>query len=283
MIDRRALLLEANQAATDARERVGLDEISPVDVYDVAARLGLKVRFLPVSMEGFYQKAKPPKILLSALRPLARRAFTCGHEIGHHWFGHGSTIDQLQEDDRAPSNQPEEVLADGFASFLLMPTIGVRRAFASRGWAIETANPQQFLTVATEFGVGYRTLIAHLAFALRKLSSDRRALLIKQTPQMIRNAMLGSNNLTGLAIVDSLSLNRTLDLEVGYGLAVPTGVEVPGNVLELLGSQAGFDFYRGVRRGNTKVVVSSRVMDVRVAPKEYVGLAGFRHLEDPDE
>lgn len=283
MIDRRGLLLKANQAATDAREQVGLDEISPIDIYELAAQLGLKVRFLAVSMEGFYQKAKPPKILLSAQRPLARRAFTCGHEIGHHWFGHGSTIDQLQEDDRSPSNQPEEVLADGFASFVLMPTIGVRRAFASRGWTIETANSQQLLTVATEFGVGYRTLIAHLAFALRRLSSDRRAVLVKQTPQMIRNALLGDNDLTGLAIIDEFSLNRTLDLEVGYGLAIPQGLNVPGNVVELIGDHAGFALYRAVRRGRTNIVISGRTMSVRVAPKEYVGLASFRHLEDPDE
>lgn len=283
MIDRRALLLEANQAATDARERVGFDEISPIDVYDLAARLGLKVRFLAVSMEGFYQKAKPPKILLSAQRPLARRAFTCGHEIGHHWFGHGSTIDQLQEDDRSPSNQPEEILADGFASFVLMPTIGVRRAFASRSWAIETADPQQLLTVATEFGVGYRTLIAHLAFSLRKLSSDRRTVLIKQTPQMIRNTLLGGNDLSGLAIVDEFSLNRRLDLEVGYGLAIPQGLSIPGNVVEFIGNHSGFSLYRASRRGSTNMAISGRTVNVRVAPKDYVGLASFRHLEDPDE
>lgn len=283
MIDRRGLLLKANQAATDAREQVGFDEILPIDVYEMAARLGLKVRFLPVSMEGFYQKAKPPKILLSAQRPLARRAFTCGHEIGHHWFGHGSTIDQLKEDDRSPSDQPEEVLADGFAGFVLMPTIGVRRAFASRGWTIEAADPQQILTVATEFGVGYRTLIAHLAFALRRLSAERRAVLIKQPPQMIRKSLLGDNDLSGLAIVDEFSLNRTLDVEVGYGLAVPQGLNVPGNIVEFVGNHAGFALYRATRRGSTNIVISGRTMSVRVAPKEYVGLASFRHLEDPDE
>jgi Zn-dependent peptidase ImmA (M78 family) len=91
MLNRRALIIDAAQAASDARDRVGFDLIAPIDVYDLAERLGVRVLFLDVSMEGFYQKGPPSRILLSAQRPLARRAFTCAHEIGHHWFGHGST------------------------------------------------------------------------------------------------------------------------------------------------------------------------------------------------
>jgi hypothetical protein len=102
------LVLEGAQAASDARDSVGIDLIAPVDIYAVAEAIGIRVRFLPVSMEGFYRKGSPPRVMLSALRPLARRAFTCAHEIGHHWFGHGSTIDELQGDDRHDSDIPEE-------------------------------------------------------------------------------------------------------------------------------------------------------------------------------
>lgn len=98
-----------------------------------------------------------------------------------------------------------------------------------------------------------------------------------------RKSLLGDNDLSGLAIVDEFSLNRTLDLEVGYGLAVPQGLNVPGNIVEFVGNNAGFALYRATRRGSTNIFISGRTMSVRVAPKEYVGLASFRHLEDPDE
>lgn len=37
-----------------------------------------------------------------------------------------------------------------------MPIIGLRRAFAVRGWAPETATPAQIFTIAGDFGVGIR-------------------------------------------------------------------------------------------------------------------------------
>src|SRR5271165_5260786 len=81
VVNRRSLVLEGAQAASDARDSVGIDLIAPVDIYAVAESIGIRVRFLPVSMEGFYRKGSPPRVMLSALRPLARRAFTCAHEI----------------------------------------------------------------------------------------------------------------------------------------------------------------------------------------------------------
>ena len=154
MTAKRNLILQASQAAAEARDQAGVDDIDPIDVYAVADRLGLRVRFLKVSMEGLYKKGPPAITFLSSLRPVPRRAFTCGHELGHHWFGHGSKIDELKEDDRKSSDKPEEILADAFSSFLLMPSIGIRRAFASRKWDISAPSPLQIATVASEFGVG---------------------------------------------------------------------------------------------------------------------------------
>ena len=70
-MNRRTLILDGAQAASDVRDQLGLDLIAPVDPYLIAEGLGIRVRFLPVSMEGFYQKGNPPRIMLSALRPLA--------------------------------------------------------------------------------------------------------------------------------------------------------------------------------------------------------------------
>src|SRR5690242_15432722 len=118
-MNRHDLHRDGMRGAADCRDQLDLDPFAPVDPYDIAARLGVKVVFLDTSMEGFYFKQPTPRILLSSMRPVPRRAFTCAHEIGHHWFGHGSTIDQLKEDERSDSSKPEEVLANAFAGALL--------------------------------------------------------------------------------------------------------------------------------------------------------------------
>ena len=91
------------------------------------------MRFNNINMAGMYQRGLPPRIHLSA-RPLQRRAYNCAHELGHHVFGHGSSIDELREDAKSqPWDDPKEFLADTFAGFILMPIIGLRRAFSVRG------------------------------------------------------------------------------------------------------------------------------------------------------
>lgn len=283
MMNKRSLVLEAAQAAADAREQAGVDDIAPIDIYGVAARLGVKVRFVDISMEGIYKKGPPSMMLLSSLRPLARRAFTCGHEAGHHYFGHGSTVDQLQGDDRQTSENPEEILADAFSAFLLMPTIGLRRAFAVRKWKIEAATPLQIATISNEFGVGYTTLISHLSYVLHQLPADQKVSLLRYTPQRIRDELLGGKQVSALTIIDRHSQNEVIDLEIGQGLALPTLSDVGGQRLERVHDYGHFDLFRAVSRGSEKVRVGMREMTIRVGPVEYVGKAEFRHLEDPDE
>src|SRR5262249_42959846 len=143
------------------------------NVFDLCDSVTPKVRllFVDYSMEGCYLRSDRPLIQISALRPLVRRVYNCGHELGHHVFGHGSTIDELQEDSRLdPYADPQEFLVNTFAGFLLMPKLGVRRAFSSRGWQLSQALPEQLYIVACHFGVGYETLVSHLAYGLREMS-----------------------------------------------------------------------------------------------------------------
>lgn len=86
----------------EVQKEAGLALNSPICIYDLCDRLNVTVRFVDISMEGTYYKGENPRILLSALRPLPRRNFTCAHELGHHVFGHGSTIDDLIEDSEKP-------------------------------------------------------------------------------------------------------------------------------------------------------------------------------------
>ncbi|KDM67995.1 ImmA/IrrE family metallo-endopeptidase [Acidiphilium sp. JA12-A1] len=282
-MNRRPLILEGAQAASDVRDQLGLDLIAPVDPYAIAEALGIRVRFLPVSMEGFYQKGNPPRIMLSALRPLARKAFTCAHEVGHHWFGHGSTIDELKADDRQDSDIPEEILANAFAGFLLMPTIGIRRAFSSRGWKPATANPLQILTIASEFGVGYETLLTHMSITLDDMPRNVRIALGKWTPQRIRKRVLGDDDADGLVVLDSKQQSASVDLDVDYALAVPIGAAVSGEVLISRQTIEGYDVYTAVSRGRATVTTPDWQVEARVAPARFTGPANYRFLEDPDE
>jgi Zn-dependent peptidase ImmA (M78 family) len=281
-MNRKSLLRQAAQAAVDLRDELDLDQFGPADPYAAAAALGVKVLFLDASMEGFYSKGPPARILLSALRPLPRRAFTCAHELGHHRFGHGATIDRLQADERDDNSKPDEVLANGFAAFFLMPTIGLRRAFAKRGWKAADVTPQQLFTVASEFGVGYTTLLNHLSYTLADIGEARRAELDRATPQKIRRDLVGTE-FEALLLIDEYSEAATYDIERGTAVLLPKKAFVAGGALTLREEFGAFGLYQGARRGVATVDISGRACAIRVAPCEYVGPAGNRFLEDPDE
>ncbi len=173
-IDRRDLTRKAMKAAVKTRARAGIDQMSPVCIFDLCEKLGVTVRFTDINMEGMYSGGETPRIFVSSQRPLARRVFTCGHELGHCEFGHGATIDEMKEETAALKDEnPNEFLVNAFSSFVLMPIIGLRGAFARRGTDMHTATPAQILAVANNFGVGYATLITHLAFGVGEISGGR--------------------------------------------------------------------------------------------------------------
>ncbi|HEX3863653.1 MAG TPA: ImmA/IrrE family metallo-endopeptidase [Stellaceae bacterium] len=279
---RRLLLQQAIQAASELRDATGFDQFGPADPYAAAERLGVKVVFLGASMEGFYFKGSPARILLSTLRPVPRRTFTCAHELGHHWFGHGSTIDQLQEDERLDSNKPDEILANGLAAFFLMPTVGLRGAFARRGWNMATASALQLFIVSCEFGVGYQTLLNHITYSLREISASRKEELEKWTPQRIRRKIL-NDDYDSLIIVDAHSKSPTFDVEKGAAVLLPISDASDNNTLNHVKSLPDYEVYHAAKRGIASINGAARTYAIRVMPKPYEGAAKNRFLEDPDE
>ncbi|HEY2051618.1 MAG TPA: ImmA/IrrE family metallo-endopeptidase [Caulobacteraceae bacterium] len=282
-MDRTGLLRQGLKAAEAARDAADVDPFGPADPYAAAESFGLRVNFSATSMEGFYFKGDPANILVSSLRPVGRRAFTCAHELGHHWFGHGSTIDQLQEDDRDDSSKPDEVLANAFAAFFLMPTVVVRAAFAAREWSIAAPTPLQLFTIACELGVGYITLLNHLSYTLREVNVPTREELKRWTPQRIRKQLLADNAEEPIIVIDPHSAAPTYDIEKEAGVLLPAGAQVDGKALVFIRSLDGFDLYRATRRGEAAVAGAAERGRVRVMPKKYEGPARRRFLEDPDE
>jgi Zn-dependent peptidase ImmA (M78 family) len=289
--NRRALATQAMQAATATRAKAKLDQVGPICIYGLCETLGVAVRFNNINMEGMFQRGAPPRIHLSARRPLPRRAYNCAHELGHHVFGHGSSIDELREDAKAqPWEDPKEFLADTFAGFILMPIIGLRRAFSVRGWTPETATPAQIFTIACEFGVGYVTLLTHLSAGLNMLSRGRAAALQRVTPKALRMDVLGALTPEPLIIADRHGAAPTLDAEVKTLLLLPPGTERSGDGLAFERDLAAGRLFRAVKPGIFQATAGDWAVFVRIAPVQknepygYVGLAQYRHLEeDPDE
>ena len=289
--DRRALATQGLQAAAATRAKAKLDQAGPICIYGLCETLGVAVRFNNINMEGMYQRGHPPRIHLSARRPLPRRAYNCAHELGHHVFGHGSSIDELREDAKAqPWEDPKEFLADTFAGFILMPIIGLRRAFSVRGWVPEMATPAQIFTIACEFGVGYTTLLTHLSAGLNMLSRGRAAALKRVTPQALRMDIVGARTSDPLIVADRHRSAPTLDAEVKMLLLLPSGAEVTGGGLTFERDLVAGRLFRAVKPGIFQVNAGDWAVFVRVAPIQknepygYVGLAQYRHLEeDPDE
>ena len=283
---RRALAQQALLKAIDVRSDAGLELDNPLDVYDLCEKLGLRVQFVGISMEGMYKRGSPPRVLISALRPLARRVFTCAHEIGHHVFGHGSTIDELVGELAARGSlPPHEFLVQTFAGFLLMPTLGVRKAFAARGWPVAEATPAQLFTVACAFGVGYTALLNHLAYGLDMLSQARARELMRVPLPRVRRDLLGGASSAPLIVADAHWVLPTLDAEVGTQILVPPGTDVASDLLAFHGDLPSGRLFGAVRPGIARLECpgSGWAVFVRVSRYQYVGLSQYRHLEDEDE
>jgi len=285
--NRRALATHAMRAAIATRAQAKLDQHSPVCIYGLCEKLGVTVRFNDINMEGMYQHGSPPRIHLSARRPLQRRAFSCAHELGHHVFGHGSSIDELREDAKQhPWEDSKEFMADTFAGFTLMPIIGLRQAFATRGWMPETATALQMFTIACHFGVGYGTLLTHLSAGVNVISFSRAAALRRTTPKALRADILGALTPEPLIVADRHRVGPILDAEVKMLLCLPPGTETTGSSLSFERNLPCGRLFRTVRAGivQARTVSGSWATFVRVAPEAYAGLARYRHLEDdPDE
>ena len=283
-IDRRSLTKQALQAAVRVRGKAGLDQINPICIFDVCEKLSVMVRFTDINMEGMYDRSSRPRIHLSSLRPLPRRVFTCGHELGHHEFGHGSTIDEMKEDaDTLQTDDPDEFLVNAFSAFMLMPIVGLRGAFARRQSAMAATDDITMFGVACNFGVGYATLVSHLAYGIGEIPSVRAKQLLKSSPKSIKRKLLGADVPGPLVIADRHWSARAVDVEVNTTLLVPTGAKVEGNVLQAAGSCPSGSLFKAVRPGIGRIqLVEGNIQFVRVAPKNYVGLARYRHLEDDD-
>lgn len=282
--EKQTLAQKAMCKSIDVRRQTGFDLISPICIYGLCDQLNVAVRFVEISsMEGMYCKEEKPVILLSGLRPFPRRTFTCAHELGHHIFGHGLRVDELIEDsEKFKAFNPDEFLVNSFAGFLLMPILGVRKAFVDRGWNVACATPIQIFTIACYFGVGYETLINHMTYALKMLDRTQASSLIKVKPKTIRQQILGYPSAYPLIIADEHWSVPTIDAEVGSQLLLPPTAEPTNQKISLQAEHSNGRIFLVNRPGMVRVYCrdTNWAVFVRISRHQFVGLSQYRHLED---
>lgn len=276
----------ALERSLEVRHILGLDFKSPVPLIDACRQMGIAVRFVgDISMDGVYVGVglQRPTILLSSLRPLPRRLFTCAHELGHHVYSDGFVVDS---DLAALAGSPpmQEARANTFAAHLLMPRLGVASAFTVRGWNPIAADPTQIFTVACQFGVGYTTLIRHMQFGLGVLPEAAAERLLKTTPARIRLMAAGLKSPEPIAIADQWYPSSTLDTEVGSFVMLPPKVVVDCQGLEALQPKGPSTLFKVLKPGihRASIPESDWAIFVRACRRNYQGLAQYRHLEDEE-
>lgn len=282
MSARERLAQEAVRAAMRVRAKYGRPLDQPICVVDLAHDMGVDVRFEPApSLEGMYTP-QGPSIVLGSLRPAARQNYTCGHELGHHVFGHGLRIDWLIEerDANAPRND-DEYIADRFAAALLMPKLAVEGALAAHGWQAESCNARDIYILASSFGVGYATLVGQLHGVLRLLSAEGAKRLRAATPRSIRAELLGTQVPRGLAVVGTDWVARPIDVEVDDQLILPADTTIDGSVV--VPDVERRRLWRAVSQGVCKASSGGWSAPIRVSRAAFRGLAEYRYLEDPDD
>jgi len=285
--DTRLLANNALQAATKVRAQVGLGQVDPLCIYDTCDKLGVSVRFVDINMDGMYNRAAKPKILISSLRPLVRRNMTCAHELGHHVFDHGSTIDELESTASAKSfHDPIEFLADRFASSLLLPTLGVRKSLNLRG----NVTARSLWALASDYKVSFSAVLNHLRYSLSAIShTDYLRIKKEYTPQSLRTEALGFATNEPAVLVDSFCAAKTVDVETQSWIISTHELAISGTVLaEGIVVPAGYAYQvlkQGIERitdrhnGNTFFVRASK----KAGADGYVGLAKYRHLSEVDD
>lgn len=252
----------------------------PINIYDVCIELGIDVQFVEINMEGLYiNNIGTSKILLSSLRPVARRVFTCAHELGHHVFNHGLKVDTISEENEDPDyKSDDEKLVDAFAAALLMPVGGIQTEFAQRDLDFVSATPTNYYTIASAFGVGYQTLITHCR--VNNLIDEQKSVsLNKMTPAKIFKTEFGEvDEKTFFKIIDGESKINTIDLEVSNYIVLPSYFNVSEEFLEKHKDSELGTLYRAKKTGVSSIHYREASHFIRIQPQNYIGYAEYRHL-----
>jgi hypothetical protein len=266
----------AAKSALKYRRQIGLGLEFPCDIYETIEKEGLELQFMDVpSLEGMcLSEREVTRICVTAHRPWGRQRFTAAHELGHYILQHGSQVDEMIESRNEETGIPDaEILADGFARFLLMPRPAVLAAFAGSPFS-----PLSVYRASCWLGVGYESLIRHLAASLRLISASQEKCLAGTDRQEMCRQMMG--DATFKADVWPLSSNwnaRTVHAQVGDAVF---GLDAQGGVLSRIDAQRALVVTVGETRA--RLAAGGYVL-IRASKRRFVGLYDYRYLPEPTD
>ena len=231
-MNRKQLVLDAAAKAVSVRRKAKIPATSPINIFDFCEKQGVSVLFQDIpSMEGIYMPDASPKpaIIISSLRPAGRKAMTCGHEFGHHLYGHGHQWDELiEERNQSRKFEPEEFLVDVFSSCIQMPKTAVSNALSVRKIDVNKISPEEAFNLSCYFGVSYSGFIHHSERTLNLLPMKQASAILKKQPKEIRADILGETCPQDLVVADLNWLDRAVDVEVGDSIILPAGTGTEG-------------------------------------------------------
>lgn len=264
----------AAKLALKFRLEKGLGLESPCDIYELVHALKLELQFMDVpSLEGMcLQEEEVTRLCVTAHRPWGRQRYTAAHELGHYVLKHGTRLDQMMESWEEQNNiSNDEILADAFARFLLMPPRAVGKAFQGN----PAYNPSAVFRASCWLGVGYESLIRQMQASLRMITDQNaKNLIAKGRQEIVRELAHDPTFSSDLWLLDKNWRDRLLHVQVGDLIIGAKQTEV--GILEPSGSgllartpgQATVELIDG---GTTRVLLSRR---------NYVGFYDYRYLPE---
>lgn len=221
-------------AAAQACDELGIDtDLGPIDVGAAIDRAGVALIYRPLpSLFGVYLRgpSMSPGILVNSSMIRAVRRHTAAHELGHHLFGHQSSIDSGADADNPsaplysmrPGGWPdEEKLAESFASWFLMP----RRAVAAVLTDMGVGTPQtaaQVYQLALRLGTTFAATVRHLG-VLKVINQAQSRTWSNVAPARLKRELAG----------DLLPSTRGIDVwDIATAPAwTPAAVASPGDIV----------------------------------------------------
>ncbi len=167
-MDRQQITVMAMGAAHRAHKQFRVDPSSRVDVFGVLRSANAYVFFRPLkSMFGAFlpTKGQIPGLLINSNLPLSVQRYTAAHEFGHVYMNH-KTVSLDSEVAFVPEERsgvdPDEIAAEAFAAFFLMPKALVVNSLRELDLRPEQIDASTAYLLALRMGTSYRATVNHL-------------------------------------------------------------------------------------------------------------------------
>jgi hypothetical protein len=242
----------AQIAATHAHSDLNISRTEYVDVFQAIRDTGTPIQLqrLP-NLFGLYVSpaSDGPGILLnSGLLPSILR-HTAAHELGHQHFGHGNSIDRMLDpwNGQMPIGGwvSEEISAEAFAAWFLMPRPAIRRCLSMLGLE-RPGTAIDVYRIATLLGATFRGLCRHLV-TLGLADSANAELWAKTSRGQLRQ------KLAGMAVASKCRGEIHVIESTLAGFAINVGIDdvlvLPGASFETVDPPLGLEVIKSSENG----------------------------------